>query len=116
MSQPPPAAPAAAPTAARRRPVDVLGIVAVCVAAVALLPTLALFLIGLIPEMNAIWWLGIIVIPIIGVVGALVVVLGIVGIIVAARRHGRFVLSVIGIVLGMLLAAPFAWLFLASAG
>ncbi|MGP3534601.1 hypothetical protein ACTU3I_07385 [Microbacterium sp. RD1] len=104
--------PSAAPRT--RRPVDVLGIVAVCVAGIVLLPALAIFLIGLIPEMNALWWLGIVFIPLLAITGAVVVVLGGVGIGVAVRRRGRWVLSVVAVVLGVLMLMPLTLLWLSS--
>jgi hypothetical protein len=103
------------PQPAIRRPLDILGLVGVIIAAVALLPAVLVLLIGLVPEMNAIWWLGIVLIPILGFAGAVAIVLGIVGIIVAVRRRGRFVLSIIAIVLGLLAAFPIAWLALSGA-
>jgi hypothetical protein len=103
---PPPPAPAS------RR--DVLGMIAVVVGAAGLLPGLLVFLVGLIPSMNAIWWLGLVLIPLLAVLGVAALVLGVVGIVRAARRHGRFVLSVIGLVLGLVLVAPAAWLLLGA--
>lgn len=95
-----------------RRPVDVLGIIAIVVAAIVLVPSIGILLIGLIPEMNAIWWLGIVVIPLAGIAGAIAIVLGIIGIVVAVRRGGRYVVSIVGIVLGVLAALPIALLAL----
>lgn len=97
-----------------RRPVDVLGIVAVCVAGAVLLPSLFVFLIGLIPSMNAIWWLGIVLLPILAMAGAVAIVLGIIGVVVGVRRRTRYVLSIVGGVLGILMIAPIAWLFFDS--
>lgn len=104
----PPVAPTPRTSTADTRPRDVLGLIAVILAAVAIVPALLVFLIGLIPEMNAIWWLGIVLIPIMGIAGVLALLLGIIGVIVAARRGGRFVLSIIGGVLGILLLLPIA--------
>jgi hypothetical protein len=106
-------APAPLPAPARR-PVDVFGIVAVCVAGVALAPALLVFLVGLIPSMNAIWWLGIVLIPLIAIAGVLAAVLGVVGLVIGLRRRSRFVLSIVGIVLGLVLLFPYAYLFLSS--
>lgn len=110
-----PSTPPVPPAAPAKRPLDLFGVIAVCVAGVVLLPALLVFLVGLIPEMNAIWWLGIVLIPILGIAGALAVILGIVGVVVAARRRSRYVLSIIGIVLGVLMIAPIALLFFSSA-
>lgn len=107
-----PTTPVDAPPARKR---DVLGIVAVIVAAIGLLPTLAVFLIGLVPEMNAIWWLGIIIIPLLAMLGVVVLVLAIIGIVVGVRRHSRFVWSIVAAVLGLLMVAPMSLLFLESA-
>jgi len=98
--------PPAAPVQKRR--LDVLGLIAIVVASLALVPSLLVFLIGLIPEMNAIWWLGIILIPVLGVAGVIALVLAIIGVIVAVRRGTRFVLSIVGGVLGILLLLPIA--------
>lgn len=106
--------PAFVPTPPRRA-FDVLGLIAVIVAAVGIVPTLLIFLIGLIPEMNAIWWLLIAVLPILAIAGVVSLALGVVGVIVGVRRSARFVLSVIGIVLGLLMLAPIGLLFFSSA-
>lgn len=102
--------PPAAPVHKRR--LDVLGLIAIVVASLVLVPSLLVFLIGLIPEMNAIWWFGIILIPFLGVAGVVAVVLAIIGVIVAVRRGTRFVLSIIGGVLGILLLLPIAAIFI----
>jgi hypothetical protein len=99
-----------------RRPLDVPGLIAVIIAGAALVPGLLVFLIGLIPEMNAIWWLGIVLLPILGFAGAIAVVLGIVGIVIGPRRGSRVVLSIVGIVLGVLTIAPIAYIFFSSVG
>lgn len=108
-----PIVPAPAPA---RRPIDIPGLIAVIVAGIALLPGLAVFLIGLIPEMNAIWWLGIVLLPLLGFAGAVAIVLGIVGIVLGARRGSRSVLSIVGIVLGVVTIAPIAYIFFSSLG
>ncbi|KTS89082.1 hypothetical protein NS183_09455 [Microbacterium testaceum] len=94
------------PPVAARRPADVLGIVAVILSAVLLLPTLFVFLVGLIPEMNAIWWLGIILLPLAFVDGVIVIVLAVIGLIVAVRRGGRRVWSIVALGLGILMLVP----------
>lgn len=109
-----PSAPFAPPPIAVKRPLDVLGIVAVCVAGLLLVPALLVLLVGLLPSMNAIWWLGIVLVPMLGIAGALAIVLGGMGIVVAVRRRGRFVLSAIGVALGLLMLMPVAWVFLGS--
>ena len=101
-------APAPMPAAGSKRRLDVLGLVGVIIAGLALLPTLLVFLVGLIPDMNAIWWLGIVLIPILGIAGVLALVLGLIGVIVAVRRRSRFVLSIIAGMLGILLLVPIA--------
>lgn len=104
-------APMPAPARPRRR-LDVLGLIAVIVAALVLLPSLAVFLIGLIPEMNAIWWLGIVLLPFLAIAGIIALVLGVIGVIVAVRRGTRFALSIIGGVLGILMLVPLALIYL----
>jgi hypothetical protein len=106
-------APAAAP--ARRR-LDVFGLVAVIVAGVILVPTALVLLIGLIPEMNAIWWLGLVLIPLCTVAGVTALVLSIVGLVIGARRGRVAVLSAVGAVLGVLCLVPPLWLLLGSGG
>lgn len=102
--------PAAAPEPRRRR-VDVLGIIAVVVGLLGLLPSLVIFLIGVMPEMQMIFWLLIVTIPLLGFGGAIAVILGIIGIIVAVRRRTGFVWSIIGVVLGILMLVPIALLY-----
>jgi hypothetical protein len=102
-------APADTPTPRRR--VDVLGIIAVVVGLLGLLPSLVIFLIGVMPEMQMIFWLLIVTIPLLGFGGAIAVILGIIGIIVAVRRRTRFVWSIIGVVLGILMLVPIALLY-----
>ncbi|MDQ1075916.1 MULTISPECIES: hypothetical protein [Microbacterium] len=92
--------------ASPRRPADVLGIVAVILAAVLAIPTLFVYLVGLIPEMNAIWWLGIILLPLLFGDGVIVIVLAVIGLIVATRRAGRRVWSIVALGLGILMLVP----------
>lgn len=99
-----------APVGARRR-TDVLGIVAVVIGLVGLLPSLVIFLIGLLPEMQMIFWLLIVTIPILGIGGAVALILGVVGIIVGAKRGTRYVWSIIGAVLGILMLVPIGLLY-----
>jgi len=95
-----------APQPARKKGFDVLGLIAVIVATVGLVPTLFVFLIGLIPEMNAIWWLLIAIIPLLGIGGALVLILAIIGLIVGITKKRRYGLSITGIVLGVMMLVP----------
>lgn len=99
------------PAPPQRRGVDVLGLIAVILAVVALVPTLVIFAIGLVPEMNAIWWLLIVLIPLLAIGAVIVLVLAVIGVVVGVRTHRRFALSVIGIVLGLVLLAPIALLY-----
>lgn len=107
MTPPPPPLP--------RRGIDVLGIVAVCLASLVVLPTLAVVLIGLIPEMNAIWWLGIVLLPLLVLDGALVVVLGAIGVVVGVRRRGPRAISIVAVVVGILMLLPPFLLWVGSA-
>ena len=59
-----------APQPAGKKGFDILGLIAVIIAMIGLMPTLFVFLIGLIPEMNAIWWLLVALIPMLGIGGA----------------------------------------------
>ncbi|WP_322410471.1 hypothetical protein [Microbacterium invictum] len=103
-----------APQGAPKKGFDILGLIAVIIAMVCLLPTLFVFLVGLIPEMNAIWWLLIVMIPALGIGGALVLILAIAGLIVGVMRQRRFGLSITGIVLGMLMVVPIGLLYFSS--
>jgi hypothetical protein len=100
----------------RRKPkLDAWGTTGVAMAAIAILPTLGIFLIGFIPDMNPIWWLGILLIPMLAVIGAAVLLLGVVGVAVGARRGTPYGLSVASIVLGVVMIAPIAWLWFSGA-
>lgn len=90
---------------------DVLGIVAVILGIVGLAPSLAIFLIGLLPDMQMIFWLLIVTIPILGIGGVVALILGVIGIIVGVRRRTRYVWSVIGAALGILMLIPIALLY-----
>lgn len=94
-----------APTPLRRR-ADVLGIVAVVLAALVILPTLFVFLVGLIPAMNTIWWLGFFLLPLLLVGGPVVMILAVIGLVVAARRGGRRAWSIVALGLGILMLVP----------
>lgn len=106
-----PAPGATAPAAPRRR-ADVLGIVAVILALVGLLPSLIVFLIGIAPEMQMIFWLLIVTLPILGIGGVIALILGVIGIIVGVRRGTKIVWSIIGVVLGILMLVPLGMLYL----
>lgn len=100
----------------RRTPkLDAWGTTGVAMAAIAILPTLGIFLIGFIPDMNPIWWLGILLIPMLAVIGVLVLLLGTVGAVVGARRGTSYGLSIASIVLGVVMIAPIAWLWFSGA-
>ena len=99
---------------AGRRAADALGIVAIILAALILLPALMIFLIGLSPEMNAIWWLGIVLLPIMAFLGGAAVVIGVIGVVLRVRQHRNPVLSIIGLVLGVLLVLPMLWVLVGS--
>ncbi|WP_438354864.1 hypothetical protein [Microbacterium sp. CJ88] len=107
-------APPTAVAARSRRRADALGIVAVIVAGVVLVPALLVFLVGLIPSMNAIWWLGLFLIPLLAIAGVAALALAIPGIIVGARRGGGYALSITGTVLGALMLVPAFWVYVGS--
>lgn len=102
-------------TAPTRRRADVLGIIAVILGIVGLAPSLVIFLIGLLPEMQMIFWLLIVTIPIFGIGGAIALILGAIGIIVGIRRRSRYVWSIIGVVLGILMLVPIGMLYFGQA-
>ena len=104
-----------ADTEASARPrhrLDVLGIIAVSLGVIGLLPSLVIFLVGLLPEMQMIYWLLIVTIPILGIGGVVAVILGVVGIIVGVRRQTRYIWSIAGIALGILMLAPVGLLYI----
>lgn len=103
-----------APQPVRKKGFDILGLIAVIIAMIGLMPTLFVFLIGLIPEMNAIWWLLVALIPMLGIGGALVLLLAIIGLIVGITRKRRFGLSIAGIVLGLMMLVPIGLLYFSS--
>lgn len=103
-----------APQPVRKKGFDILGLIAVTIAMIGLMPTLFVFLIGLIPEMNAIWWLLVALIPMLGIGGALVLLLAIIGLIVGITRKRRFGLSIAGIVLGLMMLVPIGLLYFSS--
>lgn len=103
-----------APQPVRKKGFDILGLIAVIIAMIGLMPTLFVFLIGLIPEMNAIWWLLVALIPMLGIGGALVLLLAIIGLIVGITRKRRFGLSIAGIVLGLMMLVPIGLLAFSS--
>lgn len=76
-----------------------------------LLPSLAVFLFGLLPDMQMIFWVLIVTLPILAFGGVIALVLGVIGIIVGIRRRTRYVWSIIGVVLGLLMVAPIAVLY-----
>lgn len=95
------------PPARGHRTLDVPGLVAIIISAIALLPALIIFLIGALPtDARMIWWVGLWLAPVLSVVGVAVLALGVAGIVVAARRGTRFVLSIIGLVLAVVLIVP----------
>ena len=99
---------------AGRRASDGFGIVAIILAAFILLPALMIFLIGLAPGMNAIWWLGIVLLPIMAFLGLVAAVVGTIGIVLRVRGGRRPTLSIIGAALGVLLVLPAVWVFFGS--
>lgn len=105
-----PSAGAPAP-ASRRARADVLGVVAVILGIVGLAPSVLIFLVGLLPDMQMIFWLLIVTIPILGIGGVIALILGVIGIIVGVRRRTRYMWSVIGVALGILMLAPIGLLY-----
>ncbi|WP_396668834.1 hypothetical protein [Microbacterium sp. R86528] len=76
-----------------------LGLAAVIVAAVALSPAVLLVLISLIPGMNAVLWLLIVVLPVVGLLGLVALILGIIAL-VKARPGVSKTLPIVGTALG----------------
>ncbi|MDF2990546.1 MAG: hypothetical protein K0S37_1060 [Microbacterium sp.] len=64
--------------------------------------------------MNAIWWLGLFLIPVVMVGGPVMVVVAVIGLIVAARRGGRRAWSIVALGLGILMLVPYAFAWFAS--
>jgi hypothetical protein len=101
----------ARPPATKRRRADVLGIVAVIFGLLGLLPSLVIFLIGLMPDMQMIFWLLIVTIPILGIGGVIALILGVIGIVVGVKRRSRYVWSIIGVALGTAMLVPIGSLY-----
>ncbi|WP_022879384.1 hypothetical protein [Microbacterium sp. B19] len=99
---------------AGRRASDGFGIVAIILAAIILLPALMIFLIGLAPGMNAIWWLGIVLLPIMAFLGVVIVIVATIGIVLRVRAGRRPTLSIIGATLGVLLVLPVLWVLFST--
>ncbi|MDZ8160762.1 hypothetical protein [Microbacterium aquimaris] len=93
---------------------DVYGIVATIIAAIGLVPTLAVVLIGLIPAFNLVWWYLLVLFPFTALLAVLVLPLATVGIIVGMRRASRIRWSITAAVLGVVMVAPMALIFLSS--
>ena len=100
---------------AGRRASDGFGIVSIILAAFILLPALMIFLIGLAPGMIAIWWLGIVLLPIMAFLGLVIVIVGTIGIVLRVRAGRRPTLSIIGAALGILLVLPVLWVLFSTA-
>lgn len=92
-------APAAPPASAPRR--SGLGLGSIIVTGIGLAIVGVMILISLIPEMQAILWLLIVVIPIVMIAAFIGLVLGVIGIVVAVRRSQSPVFAVIGVVLAI---------------
>ncbi|GAA1950028.1 hypothetical protein GCM10009816_08610 [Microbacterium aquimaris] len=90
------------------------GIVATIIAAIGLVPTLAVVLIGLIPAFNLVWWYLLVLFPFTALLAVLVLPLATVGIIVGMRRASRIRWSITAAVLGVVMVAPMALIFLSS--
>lgn len=86
----------------RTRRVSGFGIASLILCAVAVLPVVAIILIGLLPDMMAIYWLLIVVLPFAVFAGGVAVLLGVVGIILAARARASLVLPIVGVVIGFI--------------
>jgi hypothetical protein len=88
------------------RRADVLGIVGTILGAVVTIPSVGIFLIGLAPEWNPIWWLLLPAIPALAVTGVIALLLGLAGLITARQRGGRFAFSLVAVVLGAAMTVP----------
>ncbi len=90
--------PAPAASAPRR---SALGLASIIATGIGLVIVGVMVLVSFIPEMSAILWLLIVVIPIVMVAAFIGLVLGIIGIVVAVRRSQSVVLPVLGVVLAI---------------
>jgi hypothetical protein len=90
--------PSAPPAPARR--ISIIGVTAFVVAVVGVLPSLLIFLLGLIPGWMDIYWLMFVVLPITMFVGAVAAVLGIVALILDLRARRSPVWSILALVVG----------------
>lgn len=85
---------------------DTLGIIAVITAGVVIVAGPVLFLLGAFPELRGLWFLVVLLAPFVAAIGLVSVVVSIVGLVVAAKRGRRSVLSLVGLVLGCLIMLP----------
>ena len=85
----------ASPPAPTARRIPILGIIAFVVAFIALAPSLAILLIGFLPEMATIWWLLIVTMPFSIIVGAIALVLAVIALILDIRARRVLVWSLV---------------------
>lgn len=89
------------PEAAPKRRSSVLGITAVIVVVLGLLPTVAVTIIGFLPDMMTVFWLLLVVFPFTLFVGFIGLILGIIALILDIRAQRKLVWPIIAVVLGL---------------
>ena len=100
----------ASPPAPTARRIPILGIIAFVVAFIALAPSLAILLIGFLPEMATIWWLLIVTMPFSILVGAVALVLGIIALILDICARRVLVWSIVSLILSLITVLVPLWL------
>lgn len=101
----------ASPPAPPARRIPILGIIAFAVAFIALAPSLAILLIGFLPEMSTIWWLLIVTMPFSIIVGAVALVIAVIALILDIRARRVLVWSIVSLVLSLITVLVPLWLF-----
>ena len=100
----------ASPPAPTARRIPILGIIAFVVAFIALAPSLAILLIGFLPEMATIWWLLIVTMPFSIIVGAIALVLAVIALILDIRARRVLAGSIVSLVLSLITVLVPLWL------
>lgn len=92
----PESSPATAAPATTTNRLSILGLVSVIVVAIAIVPILVIVLVSLLPDMQAILWTLIIVLPFAGLLAAIALIIGALGLIPALNRGRSPVLPILG--------------------
>ncbi|MCI2956120.1 hypothetical protein MN032_00315 [Agromyces atrinae] len=88
------------PVVPPKRRVSGFGIASLIVSALGLIPLVVVFLIGLIPDMMAIYWLLIVLGPFAAITALIATILGIIAVVLAARAHAPLALPITALLVG----------------